>query len=76
MSREAATPAVTKGRDEGRIELLSRQFARRLGRTLSAAEQTALRTRFDQVGPARMGDVVLDLDADALGAWLADPDAR
>lgn len=57
-------------------ELLSRLFARRLRRELTAMEQTALRTRLDLVGPARMGDVVIDLDGDALAAWLADPDAR
>jgi hypothetical protein len=32
--------------------------------------------RLDRLGPERLGDVVLDLDASALAAWLADPAAR
>jgi hypothetical protein len=35
-----------------------------------------LLARFDTVGPDRLGDVVLDLTPEALGAWLTDPDAR
>jgi len=55
---------------------LQRQFTRRLGRVLTEAERATLLARFDTVGPDRLGDVVLDLDPDALGQWLADPAAR
>lgn len=63
-----------KGLDEG-LALLAHQFERRLLRSLTDDEKATLRTRLDQVGPARLGDVVLDLDA-ALARWLLDPDAR
>jgi hypothetical protein len=32
--------------------------------------------RLDRLGPDRLGDVVLDLDATALATWLANPNAR
>ncbi len=70
---------VEQGRDEGlRAGLLplQRLVARRLGRPLTAAESAMLLARVDTVGPDRLGDVVLDLSPEALGAWLADPDAR
>jgi hypothetical protein len=49
---------------------------RRAGRPLTEAEQATLLTRFDRVGPDRLGDVVLDFTPAELAAWLADPDAR
>ena len=55
---------------------LVRQFERRFSRPLTAAEHATLLTRLSTVGPDRLGDVVLDLDAPALEAWLADPAAR
>ena len=58
------------------LQPLQRQFARRLGRPLTEGETATLLARFDTVGPDRLGDVVLDLTPDALGAWLTDPDAR
>ncbi len=92
MSPEAVERAVTifrhtrfgklltaQGRTEGRTEGLGpveRQFARRLGRPITAAEHAELLRRLDTLGPDRIGDVVLDLAPDALAAWLADPDAR
>ena len=63
-----------KGEQKG-IQPLEHLFARRLGRALSAEERATLRARLDTVGPARLGDVVLDLDTAALAAWLADPAA-
>ncbi len=54
---------------------LEHQFARRLSRTLTADERATLMKRLDTHGPDRLGDVVLDLDADALHAWLRDPAA-
>jgi len=70
---------VAQGRDEGLragLQPLVHQFTRRLGRSLTAAESETLLSRFDTVGPERLGDVVLDLPPDALAVWLADADAR
>lgn len=50
-------------------------FERRLGRALTEQEHALLRSRLDRLGASRLGDVVLDLSAEALGAWLADPEA-
>ena len=51
-------------------------FERRLRRALTEAEHATVLDRLSVVGPARLGDVVLDLDGAQLAAWLADPDAR
>ncbi len=79
LQRSALRKGMKKGIEKG-ISLglapLERQFARRLGRPLSSTEQTTLLTRLQSVGPERLGDVVLDLDASALAAWLVDPAAR
>jgi len=53
-----------------------RQFERRLGRPLTDVEGETLTGRFRGLGPERVLDVVLEFDAPALAAWLADPDAR
>jgi hypothetical protein len=77
---DAVQKSIERGREqgikEGLLQGLQRQFARRLGRPLTEAETATLLARFDTVGPDRLGDVVLDLTPDALGAWLTDPDAR
>jgi Uma2 family endonuclease len=72
-----------EGRDEGLeagleagLSPLVHQLERRLGRRLSDGERRSLAARFPRLGPARLGDVVLDLDPAALAAWLADEDAR
>ncbi len=74
---------LERGLEQGRAEgearglgPLHRQFARRLGRALTAAEAAELGRRLGALGPERLGDVVLDLAPAALGAWLADPHAR
>ena len=64
-----------KGREEG-LGPLAHQFERRLNRALTAAERAVLVRRLDILGPARLGDVVIDASPDALAAWLAAPDAR
>ena len=70
--QEGETRGVYRGLQQG----LQHLFARRLGRPLTEAETATLLTRFDTVGPDRLGDVVLDLTPDALAHWLTDPDAR
>ncbi len=72
---EAHDKGVAKGLMTG-LAPLAHLFERRLKRSLTKAERATLRTRLGTVGPTRLGDVVLDLDADALAAWLADPGAR
>ena len=67
---EAADEAVQRG-----LQPLQHQFERRLSRRLTPAEQSLLRQRLTTLGADRLGDVVLDLDASALSAWLSDPAA-
>jgi hypothetical protein len=67
---EAADEAVQRG-----LQPLQHQFERRLGRRLSPSEQAVLHHRLETLGADRLGDVVLDLDAATLSAWLADPAA-
>jgi hypothetical protein len=83
---EAAEEAVQRGRRDGvqegvqqgvqqGLQPLQHQFERRLSRRLTLSEQAVLRQRLTTLGADRLGDVVLDLDATALSAWLADPSA-
>ena len=81
-ARQMFEAKLQKRHDEGRTEgltegltLIVRQFERKFGRVLSEAERASLSARLDTVGPARLGDVVLDLDGPALDAWLTDPAA-
>ena len=68
---EAADEAV----QQGALQPLQHLFERRLNRPLSPSEQALLRHRLATLGADRLGDVVLDLDAATLSAWLADPAA-
>jgi hypothetical protein len=61
--------------DEGLAPLLH-LFGRKLGRPLDRGEHQLLHERLSRLGPDRLGDVVIDLDAAALSAWLADPAAQ
>lgn len=66
-------------RDEG-VELgvekaVLHQFERKLARVFSEAEHTELARRLRTLGSDHLGDVVLDLAAPQLDAWLRDPDA-
>ncbi|WP_437635850.1 hypothetical protein [Sorangium sp. So ce854] len=65
-----------EGLKEGQIQMLARQFEKKLRRPLAEAERSVLAERFDRLGPDRLDDVLLELPADALAAWLADPTAR
>lgn len=67
---------IEKGRGQGVEQILRRLFARRLGRGLTSLEQQELADRSRTLGPERVEDVALDLPAEELVAWLADPDAR
>jgi hypothetical protein len=51
------------------------QCERRLGRPLTEAEHDVVTRRYESVGPDRLGDVVLDLEPEALDRWRNDPDA-
>jgi uncharacterized protein len=65
-----------RGKHAGITEGHAHLFERRLGRPLHDDERALLRERNETLGPDRVGDVVLDLSADELAAWLADPGAR
>ncbi len=70
---------LERGREEGLergLFPLVRLIERKLGRALLAAEHRALIERLSTLGPERLGDVVLDSDGAALGAWLSDRNAR
>jgi len=71
----ARSEGLSQGLSQGLLPL-AHLFERRLGRALSGDERATLAERLRVVGPARLGDVVLDLAPDALAAWLADPGAR
>src|SRR6185312_3386919 len=62
--------------DEVVLRSMRHAFERRLGRALDAAEEAVLTQRLAALGSDRLGDVVIDLDAAALAAWLADPTAH
>jgi hypothetical protein len=70
---------LTQGREQGltqgREQVLARQLSRRLGRPLGEAETATLHARLSTLGAERLSDVVLELEGDALAAWLADPHA-
>ncbi|AUX26473.1 uncharacterized protein SOCEGT47_070420 [Sorangium cellulosum] len=74
--QEGFKEGLEKGLKEGQIRPLARQFEKKLGRPLSEAEQFVLVERFDRLGLNRLDDVRLELSADALAAWLAEPAAH
>ncbi|WP_437886355.1 hypothetical protein [Sorangium sp. So ce307] len=74
--KEALHEGIKEGIKEGQIGTRERQLEKRLGRPLADAERSVLAERFDRLGPDRLDDVLLELPADALAAWLADPAAR
>ncbi|WP_437869150.1 hypothetical protein [Sorangium sp. So ce363] len=66
-----------RGRERGErqaiAELLGRLFARRLGRRPTAEEERSIIERARAIGPGEVEDALLDLEADALVRWLAEP---
>ena len=47
-----------------------------LTRELTADGHVSVHAKLDAAGAERLGDVVLDLDPEALATWIANPDAR
>ncbi|MEZ4310244.1 MAG: hypothetical protein R3F14_19560 [Polyangiaceae bacterium] len=74
--RQGRSEGRRMGREEGELGVFTHQFARKLGAPLSDSQQQSIAQRMKTLGADRLGEVVLDLDAAALAAWLADPDAR
>lgn len=71
---EVGERLIEQGIEKGIMPLVH-QYERRLGRPLTVQEQHTLLDRLTRLGADRIGDVVLDLSAEALAAWLADPNA-
>ncbi|KYF57436.1 hypothetical protein BE08_43540 [Sorangium cellulosum] len=74
--QEGMKEGIKEGIKEGQIGTRAKQFEKKLGRPLAEAERSVLAERFDRLGPDRLDDVLLELPADAVAAWLADPAAR
>jgi hypothetical protein len=68
---DIVTPDVKDELVQQGLRPLVHQFERKLGRALSEGERTTLRAQLEVLGPDKLGDLVLDLDAAALGAWLS-----
>jgi len=64
-----------EGELKGELKAVIQVCERRLGRVLSEGERAVLPQRLGTLGLARLLDVPLELSADALAAWLADPAA-
>jgi hypothetical protein len=65
-------------RMEGMEKLIARLLERRLKRPLTTVERAHLHGRVSVLGAEHVGGLVVDLDPDALAAWLgetADADA-
>ena len=80
QAREQATQAHAQAtRAHAQItraqHALEHLFERRLRRALTTPERDTVRARFTTLGPERLSDVVLDLEGDALAAWITDPKA-
>ncbi len=81
-AREAAEKEAKRARSKARkavrdaaFETMCGLYAQRLRRALSDTERRVLRERLAELGPDRVGEVLFTLDATALAAWLASPDA-
>jgi flagellar biosynthesis/type III secretory pathway protein FliH len=62
---------LAQGQAQGQARTLTRQIERKLGRALGEGERQAVDRRLATLGADQVGDAVLDLDRDALAAWLA-----
>ena len=61
------------GREKAIVELLGRLFERRIGRQPTSEEKDSIVERAYAIGPGKVEDALLDLDANALIRWLAEP---
>ncbi|WP_438030707.1 hypothetical protein [Sorangium sp. So ce233] len=66
---------MKEAEERGQLQMTARLCAMRLGRPLTEAETTALAERLDRLREDRVGEVVLSSSAEALAAWLSDPNA-
>jgi hypothetical protein len=64
-----------QGANEGKLEMLAGLYERRLKRSLTEGERTALAQRLEKLGADRLLDAPQELSANALAAWLAEPTA-
>ncbi|WP_437878849.1 hypothetical protein [Sorangium sp. So ce513] len=64
-----------RGQQLGQLQMATRVCAVRLGRPLTEAETAALAERLDRLGADRVSEVMLSCSAEALTAWLSDPNA-
>ncbi|XXX82424.1 hypothetical protein WMF30_27085 [Sorangium sp. So ce134] len=58
-----------------RLRLTAQMCELRLGRPLTEAETAALGERLDRLQETRVAEVVISFSAEALAAWLSDPNA-
>jgi hypothetical protein len=72
---KAVQEALQEAKEGWQLETIARLCGRRLGRPLTETEHAALADRLARLGQERVEDVILSFSADALGAWLADPNA-
>ncbi|WP_437961240.1 hypothetical protein WME76_17460 [Sorangium sp. So ce119] len=70
-----AKEAEERAQLRGQLQMTARLCAIRLGRPLTEAETAALTERLDRLREDRVGEVVLSFSAEALAAWLSDPNA-
>ena len=73
--QQGVEKGVEKGVDKGIKNDLAEFFALKMKRPLSENEQAVLGRKIDLLGVTRIRAVILDLAADALAGWLADPAA-
>ena len=73
--REVFEKGIEKGRRSVIEEMLQRLLMRRMQRELTPDEQAALSSRAALLD-GEQASAVLDLDADALRAWLFGPDTE
>ena len=60
---------------EERAALLARPCSRKIGRALTDEERAVLCAKLDALGVERVTEAVIDLDGDALAAWIVAPTA-
>jgi hypothetical protein len=74
--KQGIEKGIEKGVQKGSRQELTKIFERKLRRPLADQEQATLVQRLDTLGADRLRDVVLDLPAEALEAWIDDLDAK